>query len=192
MQTVFVLLIAVPFLFDTSIATYQAYVTAAGSSNSVCSQSTPCGHFQQALDIATNEDLVISISGVNPSYSSDVAYCHVQISGNVTFIFDTTMIATMDDWFASASSCAYMYYCSDVMGFDDLYYCDYPLAILANANVKFYGLRWDTANVFRTEYGPTPGSLMASWSNSTFYCEDCIFRGGGAMELRSKTVDFHN
>eukprot|EP01083_Nonionella_stella_P185451 676259_1 len=162
MQTVFVLLIAVPFLFDTSIATYQAYVTAAGSSNSVCSQSTPCGHFQQALDIATNEDLVISISGVNPSYSSDVAYCHVQISGNVTFIFDTDMISTSEDWFATASSCASMYWCTEVLGFNDLYRCDYPLEILSDANVKFYGLRWDTAIVYQTNDGSHPNCTTSN------------------------------
>eukprot|EP01083_Nonionella_stella_P281421 957519_1 len=137
-------------LFSKSSATYQAYVTATGSTNSVCSQSTPCGHFQHALNIATDDDLVISISGMNPSYNDN---CWVQISGNVTFIFDTTMISTTEDWFASASSCASMYWCTEVLGFNDLYRCDYPLEILSDANVKFYGLIWDTAIVYQTVYG---------------------------------------
>eukprot|EP01083_Nonionella_stella_P145860 457979_1 len=127
---------------------------------------------------------------MNPSYNDN---CWVQISGNVSFIFDTTMISTTEDWFASASSCASMYWCTEVLGFNDLYRCDYPLEILSDANVKFYGLIWDTAIVYQTVYGSLDyNPVIGSWSDSTFYCEDCIFSGGGSMEFRSKIVDFNN
>ena len=90
--TVYVLLC---IFLNTSSAIYYAYVTSTGISNSVCSKLAPCGHFQHVLNnVATDDEIIISISGINPSYDT---YCNAMISANVTFIFDTAKMSTTDE-----------------------------------------------------------------------------------------------
>eukprot|EP01084_Bolivina_argentea_P190506 327352_1 len=102
------------------------HITATGNSNNACSKITPCGHFQHALNNMVNEEeTVITIYGLNPSYDT---YCNVAISGNVTFIFDTT-ISTTNDWFGTMTNCNY--YCLEILGFNNLEVCQYPLEISA-------------------------------------------------------------
>eukprot|EP01084_Bolivina_argentea_P216291 367496_1 len=176
-------------LITISNAVYSAYITTTGNVNNICSEATPCGHFQHALDnVVNNEEIIITIDGINPRYDT---YCHSKISGNVTFKFDTTKITTAKDWFGTQFvNCDY--WCDPVLGFD-LEVCQYPLEISADANVQFYGLIWDV-NI--SYYNPCGRSgkydpAVGSWSGSTIYCSDCIFRDG-SIELRSKTVTFYN
>eukprot|EP01084_Bolivina_argentea_P216288 367489_1 len=175
-------------LVHTSISIQYAYITSTGTSNAVCSKIFPCGHFKHALNnVVNDEEIVIRIYGMNPTYDT---YCNIQISGNVTFIFDTTQISTTNDWFGTVTNCDY--YSWAVLGIFGLIEYEYPLEISADANVKFYGLIWDAAILYNDMSGSgIEGAAISSWSGSTIFCENCIFRDS-QMELRSKKVDFHN
>ena len=117
-------------------ARYEAYVTSTGTNNPSCNQSAPCGVFQTVIQNIEssnipNDDLYIHINGSNPSFVA--TSCEVTLTGNITFILDSSTITTASDWFGpgilsgcSIQSCIY-------------WVCSYNLLTVAEgANVAFF------------------------------------------------------
>ena len=159
---------------------YEAYVTADGTNNPTCNQSSPCSHFQHVIEniddgSIPNLDLYIYING---SDALDfLPECRrFTLTGNITFIFDPETITSAADWFAD--SCCY---CLTHHGC--LNQSTNPFTIDDGANVAFYDLVWDLDYKF-----------LRSRERSTFYCERCrienIIEGTSLVFLFSNKATF--
>ena len=166
-------LLVITCLVAVSLAHYDAYVTANGTDNTICSQSTPCGLFQYVIRNIVNshipdDDLTIYINGsdpfAKPTESWNEHCSDITLTGNITFILDPNTIHTAADWFGAGvlDSCG-IDPCS-WLGHE--YPCSYNIfTVDYGANVVFDHLVWD-------HWMP----LLQSLEQSTFHCVHCILQ----------------
>ena len=163
--------------YGVSFARHDAYVTANGADNNICTESEPCGLFQWVIrniesGYISDEDLFIHINGSDAS-NSDKSYCNVRLTGNITFILDTNTINTSYDWFGASL----LKICESIN------FWPAPLEALSlhqGAHVTFRHLIWNS-----------PYQLLEGNQSSTFECYICRIQHITANDTNYDSALFH-